>query len=69
MFQVFSVKSSDLIEVDGIVLAVRACNVDDFMQAKLDNSLLIESKLNKIGGASIEIDQIVKRADLDLVRM
>jgi acyl-CoA thioesterase FadM len=39
------------------------------MQAKLDNSLLIESKLNKIRGASIEIDQIVKRADLDLVRM
>ena len=69
MFRAHGIESSDLINTDGIVLAVRTCNIDYFMPAKLDDSLLIESKFNKIGGASIEIDQTIKRSGLDLVKI
>ena len=63
------VESSKLMRDDGVVLAVRRCNVDYINSAVLDDSLLVETALQRVGGASIEVLQTVHRFDEELVSM
>jgi acyl-CoA thioester hydrolase len=53
----------------GVVLAVRRCEVDYLRPARLDDALDIHSRLLKVGGATLHIEQIIRRAGQDLVRM
>lgn len=50
----------------GFVFAVRRLTADYLAPAKLDDVLRVETKLEKIGGASIVFDQKVYRDDLPL---
>ena len=53
----------------GLAFVVRRCAVDYRRPARLDDSLEIHTRLLKIGGASFEAAQAVKRCDVDLARV
>ena len=58
---------------DGLVLAVRRCEVDYLRPARLDDELLIETTVTGLGGATIDLAQRVCRFDdgdtVELVRL
>jgi acyl-CoA thioester hydrolase len=53
----------------GLAFAVRRCRVDYLAPARLDDALLIETRLVRLGGASLDLEQRVTRADGLLVRI
>jgi acyl-CoA thioester hydrolase len=53
----------------GLAFAVRRCTVDFRGAARLDDELVVESRLVALGGASLEIEQDIRRADETLVRL
>jgi acyl-CoA thioester hydrolase len=53
----------------GLAFAVRRCEVDYVRPALLDDELLVESRLVELGGASLEVDQRVKRGAVELARL
>jgi len=57
----------------GITLAVRRCVADYLAPARLDDLLSIESRITALRGATLELVQVVRRADAsgdaDLVRL
>ncbi len=63
------VESSRLMDEDGVALTVRRCAVDYIKPAVLDDRLVVETKVQKVGGASLEALQTVRRDDEDLVRI
>ena len=54
---------------DGVVFAVRAAEVDYRLPAFLDERIEVHTSVAKVGGASITLDQIVKRDGVNLVAM
>ena len=46
---------------EGLAFAVRRCLVDYRGAARLDDELAIESRLVALGGASLEVEQLVRR--------
>jgi acyl-CoA thioester hydrolase len=51
----------------GIVFAVRRCNADYRAPARLDDALTVETRVTRLGGASVGLDQRVRRGDEELV--
>lgn len=63
---------SELLKEKGIAFAVRHLDIDFKKAATLDDLLMIESKVVRIGGASFDVAQTIKRdgdviADLKVV--
>jgi len=58
-------------EGEGTAFAVRSANIDFRRSAKLDDLLSVETEVISIGGASIELDQRIIRAEdgTELVRV
>ena len=54
---------------EGVMLAVRRCEVDYLRPARLDDALQIRTKLLDIGGASLWAEQVVRRGDVELARL
>lgn len=69
MLRLMGANHADAARTDGIALAVRRCEVDYLRSARLDDALDIHSRLLKVGGASMNMEQIIRRAGEDLVRM
>jgi len=63
------VESSALMARDGVALAVRRCAVDYILPAVLDDQLIVETQVCRVGGASLEAVQTVRRNAEDLVRI
>lgn len=63
------VESSQLMAEHGVALAVRRCEIDYLKPAVLDDDLVVETAIRKIGGASLDALQTVQRDEVDLVRM
>jgi acyl-CoA thioester hydrolase len=59
----------DLMNAGGILFAVRRCNVEYKLSARLDDALEVVSEIAKIGGASLDARQAVTRAGKELVRL
>ena len=57
-----------LLRQEGIIFAVRRCEVDYLRSAKLDDELTVITDVLKVGGASIDMMQTVCRDDEELVR-
>ncbi len=57
-----------LLDDDGIVFAVRRCEIDYLGAAKLDDELNVITRVLKVGGASVLLQQTVRRGQEDLVR-
>jgi len=53
----------------GHVFAVRRCGADYLAPARLDDELVVESRLTALGGASLEIEQRITCGGQDLVRL
>ncbi len=49
----------------GLIFAVRSCEIDYALPAKLEDLLAIETRLVKIGGASLDLEQALRRKDAD----
>ncbi len=69
MMRSMGVESSHWLDGEGVVFAVRRCDADYTRSAKLDDVLHMYTWISKIGGASFQLEQKVKRGEEDLVRM
>ena len=69
MLRDLGVESSRLMRDDNVALAVRWCAVDYLRPAVLDDYLVVETSLQRVGGATLEAIQTVQRQDVDLVRI
>ncbi|NQU70367.1 MAG: YbgC/FadM family acyl-CoA thioesterase [Rhodospirillales bacterium] len=69
MLRLLGAEHGEAARVHGVALAVRRCEVDYMRPARLDDALHIHSRLVKVGGASMNIEQVVRRAGEDLVRL
>lgn len=54
---------------DGIAFAVRSCNADYLLPARLDDALQVHTRVTHVGGASLEADQDITREDQVLTRL
>ncbi|MCG8693502.1 MAG: tol-pal system-associated acyl-CoA thioesterase [Minwuiales bacterium] len=68
MLRAAGVGQTALREKDGIVFAVRNCEVEYLKPARLDDEIEVHTSLTDIGGATVSADQTVKRGGDDLVR-
>jgi acyl-CoA thioester hydrolase len=53
----------------GLAFVVRRCTVDYLQPARLDDDLVVATRLSALGGASLELDQDVRRGAEPLVRL
>lgn len=60
---------SQLLAEEGIAFVVRQCIADFFLPARLDDGLIVASRMMDLRGASLDLEQIVRRGDADLVRL
>lgn len=63
------VSHAAMVEREGVMFAVRRCEVDYLRPARLDDLLEVETRLVDVGGATIEAEQVVRRAGDVLVRI
>jgi acyl-CoA thioester hydrolase len=54
---------------DGLAFAVRRCDIDYLRPARLDDLLEVETRLTGAAGATLDLDQVVRRAGAALVEM
>ncbi len=52
----------------GLSFQVRRCRLDYLAPARLDDELEVWTRVRGLGGASLELEQIVRRGKLDLVK-
>lgn len=57
------IESSQLMREHGIALAVKRCSVNYQKPATLDDELIIETDVVRVGGASLDLCQLVRRGD------
>ena len=53
----------------GLVFVVRRCTIDYVQPARLDDDLVIATRLARLGGAALELEQDVQRDDEAIVRL
>lgn len=58
-----------LMEADGIVFAVRRCEVDYLRPARLDDALEVVTRNLEFEGASLWAEQVVRRGSEELARL
>lgn len=60
-----------LMEGEGLAFAVRRCTADYLAPARLDDALEVSSTIRALGAASLDIEQVIRRAGeaADLVRL
>ncbi len=56
-------------EAHGVVFAVRHCAVDYQRPAHLDDLVQVTTRISRIGGASVEMEQGVTRGDEELAKV
>ena len=62
-------QQSRLLAEDGISFVMRRCVVDFVAPARLDDELLVASRLTELRGASLDLRQNVTRSGLELARL
>ena len=62
-------KGSNLFSSSELALVVRRCKVDYMRPAFLDDFLVVDTELQRIGGASLDVIQTIKRSCELLVSM
>ena len=60
---------SVLLDRHGIGFAVRRCEIDYRLPARLDDALEVHSRMRELGGASLRAEQVVRRGEAELVRL
>jgi acyl-CoA thioester hydrolase len=67
MMRLLGYEHSALREATGVNWTVRHCAVDYKRPARLDDLLVVDSTIVALGGASLDIEQVVRKADEILV--
>ncbi|MBM3733552.1 MAG: tol-pal system-associated acyl-CoA thioesterase [Acidimicrobiia bacterium] len=57
------IESSRLMAEEGVAFAVRRCAADYLRPARLDDRLEVRTRLTALGGASLDLEQRIVRAD------
>ncbi|NJO67672.1 MAG: tol-pal system-associated acyl-CoA thioesterase [Rhodospirillales bacterium] len=58
-----------LLAEDGIAMVVRRLSADYRQPARLDDLLRVETRIRTLRGASMDLDQTIRRNGIDLVRI
>lgn len=61
--------NSDMVKEMGRSFAVRRCEVDYLRPARLDDLLVVETRILDLGGATVDAEQVVTRDGTELVRI
>lgn len=69
LLRTLGIESGQIMGEFGVGLVVRRCHAEYLKPAVLDDEVIIETTLQKIGGASIALRQIVTRDGCELVQM
>ena len=69
MLRRLGVEQERLRAESGLVFVVRRCTADYVLPARLDDDLVVVTRLKALGGASLDLDQDVRRGDTILVRL
>ena len=64
----FGIDQAALLSQDGIAFQVRRCEVDYLAPARLDDELVVETRLHRLRGARMEMSQDILRDAAALVR-
>jgi acyl-CoA thioester hydrolase len=68
MMRMFGVEHERWRQAEGTAFIVRHAALDYLAPARLDDELVVETRVKELGGASILLDQDIKRDDTLLVR-
>jgi acyl-CoA thioester hydrolase len=63
MMRLIDFEHSQIRDSEGINWTVRRCVIDYRSPARLDDRILVESRVAALGGASLDIEQIVRSAE------
>jgi len=61
MLRALGFENSHIMGANGLAFVVRACGIEYLRPALLDDSLDVHTRVLRIGGASLEMEQIVRR--------
>lgn len=69
MMRSLGLNHSGMMAAEGVVFAVRHCSADFLAPARLDDRLEVVTRITGLRGASLGMEQRVRRDGADLVRM
>ena len=70
MLRDLGIDHSELMDNEGVAFAVRHCTMDFLAPARLDDVLEVRTKVLQVSAATVEAEQVVRRArSSDLVRL
>jgi len=69
MLRAAGISHADMIACHQLFLAVRRCEVDYLQPAKLDDTLVVESQVTEISGATVTLAQRICRDGMSLVTL
>ena len=61
------IKQAELLDTKGITFPVRRCEIDYLRPARLDDQIEVRTRIKKISGASMDLDQSILRGEEALV--
>jgi len=59
------VSQQTLLTEEGAAFAVRSLAIEYLRPARLDDLLVVETRVDAVGGASLEVEQVIRRDDDD----
>ncbi len=69
LLRLAGINQSALISDQGVAFAVRQCSADFLKPARLDDALEVHTRVLQIRGASVEMEQCIRRVGVDLVKV
>ena len=69
LLRFLGIESRQMLIEFGIGLAVRRCHAEYLKPALLDDQVMVQTELQKVGGASIELRQVIVRSAEELVQI
>ncbi len=69
MLRRLGIEQGRLREESGLIFVVRSCSADYLIPARLDDELVVVTRLVAVGGASLDLDQEVRRGETALVQL
>lgn len=69
LLRAINVNNSDIFESDGVFFVVRKLTADYFLPALLDDMLTLTTSVERIGGASMDMKQVLTRDGVKIFEM
>ncbi|GEO82915.1 tol-pal system-associated acyl-CoA thioesterase [Pararhodospirillum oryzae] len=69
MLRLLGISQRALLDAGGLAFAVARLTIDYRRPARLDDALIVETRVAHVGGAILDLDQTIRRDDEDLARL